>query len=163
MEEIKHKILLFSAGMLQTLWPTVQPEGSFENAHWRAPLQMQEMQQRVSERIAFCQYCKTFHPLCFPRFTQLAHLQKHDLVHTGEKPHRCEVSPREEFIHIGSQLLPPIQICEKRFSSTSNLKTHLRLHNGQRPYSCPSCKLSFVQFVHLKLHQRIHSNVVYIY
>lgn len=48
---------------------------------------------------ALCVQCE----LCAKSFTQLAHLQKHHLVHTGERPHECAV-------------------CKKRFSSTSNLK-----------------------------------------
>uniref|UniRef100_A0A3Q0RFN3 PR domain zinc finger protein 1 n=1 Tax=Amphilophus citrinellus TaxID=61819 RepID=A0A3Q0RFN3_AMPCI len=76
--------------------------------------------------------------LCREGFTQLAHLQKHYLVHTGEKPHEC-------------------QVCHKRFSSTSNLKTHLRLHSGEKPYHCKLCPAKFTQFVHLKLHKRLHS------
>uniref|UniRef100_A0A1I8F1Z2 C2H2-type domain-containing protein n=1 Tax=Macrostomum lignano TaxID=282301 RepID=A0A1I8F1Z2_9PLAT len=51
--------------------------------------------------------------LCDKGFTQLAHLQKHNLVHTARKPHSCYV-------------------CHKRFSSTSNLKTHMRLHSGEK-------------------------------
>lgn len=77
--------------------------------------------------------------MCTKSFTQLAHLQKHHLVHTGEKPHQCD-------------------ICKKRFSSTSNLKTHLRLHSGQKPYACDLCPAKFTQFVHLKLHKRLHTN-----
>ncbi|CAF2752213.1 unnamed protein product [Rotaria sp. Silwood2] len=80
-------------------------------------------------------------PMCTKSFTQFAHLQKHTLVHSGERPYSCPY-------------------CPKRFSSTSNLKTHLRLHTGDKPYLCSnsSCSARFTQLVHLKLHKKIHLN-----
>ncbi|NXK13875.1 PRDM1 protein, partial [Herpetotheres cachinnans] len=75
---------------------------------------------------------------CKKCFTQLAHLQKHQMVHTGEKPHQCLVSIRW------------------RFSSSSNLKTHLRLHSGKKPFQCHQCHGCFSQHIHLQLHRCLH-------
>ena len=77
--------------------------------------------------------------LCGKGFTQLAHLQKHELVHSGAKPFECAS-------------------CCKRFSSTSNLRTHARLHSGERPYPCRHCPAAFTQLAHLKLHRRLHTS-----
>ena len=34
----------------------------------------------------------------------------------------------------------------------------MRLHNGEKPFACKLCNAKFTQFVHLKLHRRLHAN-----
>jgi len=54
-------------------------------------------------------------PLCPRTFTQKYKLQRHFLIHTGEKPFTCT--------H-----------CKRKFTQRGNLNQHVRIHTGERPY-----------------------------
>ncbi|XP_052577139.1 zinc finger protein 746 isoform X1 [Peromyscus californicus insignis] len=74
---------------------------------------------------------------CGRCFTRPAHLIRHRMLHTGERPFPCTE-------------------CEKRFTERSKLIDHYRTHTGVRPFTCTVCGKSFIRKDHLRKHQRNH-------
>lgn len=110
---------------------------------------------------------KTNHPCpnCDRIFVSGSLLKRHSMIHTGEKPHVCEICNRR-FAQLGQLNFHRkfhnnpryrCHVCSKPFLRPSDIKKHLRTHTGEKPYDCKVCLKSFAQLGALQQHMRIHS------
>ncbi|XP_062873474.1 histone-lysine N-methyltransferase PRDM9-like [Trichomycterus rosablanca] len=94
------------------------------------PTTSSSLHQKQKE-IHQCSYCEK-------SFINQSNLQRHERIHTGEKPYECAD-------------------CGKCFSNQCNLKLHQRIHTGEKLYHCSLCGKSFTRQSHLESHQLTHT------
>ncbi|XP_017466328.1 PREDICTED: uncharacterized protein LOC108359139 [Rhagoletis zephyria] len=117
--------------------------------------------KRHTGRIFRCNHC----PKTYISRTEL---KSHHLTHTGEKPHKCEMCPKQfryphhlkrhcDVVHLGKRERCPVEDCGRTFTTQAQLKIHAWIHNGNEPYRCKFCRHSFKKRESLRKHaRRIH-------
>ncbi|XP_067940735.1 zinc finger protein OZF-like isoform X1 [Watersipora subatra] len=80
-----------------------------------------------------CKYCGKY-------FSSSDSLTKHELTHTGERPHPCT-------------------LCDKRFTQRAHLRTHLLTHTKEKPHICQYCNRGFALKATLISHELTHTGI----
>ncbi|KAK7944487.1 hypothetical protein WMY93_000215 [Mugilogobius chulae] len=76
--------------------------------------------------------------VCKKRFNTKQAIQRHELIHMGEKPFSCP-------------------FCETAFTQKTHLQSHMRIHTGDKPFNCPTCKKAFAHKGNMQVHMRLHT------
>lgn len=118
--------------------------------------------KRTSKGMFRCSSCERV-------FTRVHHLERHILIHTGEKSFTCSVCDKS--FRLKQHLMGHMDVhreerrfgcpvCAKKFKRRDNLGRHILVHSGLRPFPCPQCDVQFTLKRNLMRHMIVHTRDV---
>ncbi|XP_030873857.1 zinc finger and BTB domain-containing protein 49 isoform X1 [Leptonychotes weddellii] len=100
------------------------------------------------------------------KFAASGDVQRHIIIHSGEKPHLCDICGRgfsnfsnlkeHKKTHTADKVFTCDE-CGKSFNMQRKLVKHRIRHTGERPYSCSACGKCFGGSGDLRRHVRTHT------
>ena len=104
--------------------------------------------------------------ICDKRYKTFPELEKHKIVHTGERPYGCDHCDKtfnlkytllqHQILHLDKKPYTCEQ-CGKNYPTTSSLNRHLNSH-GEKQFSCEQCNKTLSTKKSLEFHIKIHKN-----